>query len=99
MLILSVNEENNKVNYKFTAADVEGCEGVVFNILVEYGIVKEGDESYFTCSYEELVHTKNNKKTEVNDSKIICDLFVNGIATDLLEKLEKIGEENSNGSK
>lgn len=86
MIILSVKESNNKLNYSFTS---EEHEGAIFNILVEYKIVYEGDESYFTCTFEELEHTKNNKKELIEDSKAVCEMFVNAIATDLYNKIVK----------
>lgn len=85
MLILSVEENNNKLQYKFS---VEKYEGVVFNILVEYDVIEEDGESYFTCDYKELEHTKNNKKIIIKDSKFICDEFIKGIALDLVQKID-----------
>ena len=86
MIILSVKENNNKLHYTFTS---ENHEGVNFNILVEYGIAEEDGETFFYCDYEELEHTKNNKKEEIEDSKIVCDVFTNSIADDLWSKLKK----------
>lgn len=85
MLILSVDENIDGLHYKFS---VEEYNGVVFNIVVNYDVVQEGNDSYFTCDYKELEHTNNNKVVLINNSKFICDEFVKGIALDLVQKID-----------
>lgn len=86
MIILSVKEEYGKLHYKFNS---ESHEGVIFNILVEYKIAEENNQKYFICDYEELEHTKNNNKIDIDDSKKICDFFLSYIAESLYESLVK----------
>lgn len=97
MIILNIiNHENNKIEYHFSHDDFKG---IVFKILSQFDIVKNGDEHYLTCDYDELEHNFNDIEIESDRIKQVCDEFSMATLQSLYVAIKKdiqVEAENNN---
>ncbi len=93
MLVLSVTQLNDKLEYKFTHDDYKG---IVFCISVNYALVNDNGDTYFSSEYNELEHTQNNNKVDVPNSKEVCDAFHQSITHDLFARLTGVSKKGDN---